>query len=123
MYSIALIHNDESVHNDFDELCNQNGWDLIALRDGKEALSMLKQGMDADVVILDILLPKHDGFELMQQIRKHPTHATIPVVVYTSLHHDDDHKTCYELGANGLFSTITHQPIEVLKHAISLVNE
>lgn len=77
---------------------------LRHVQDGAEALEFL-HGPEAPtqrpkLVILDLKLPKIDGFEVLGAIRSHPRTKSIPVVVMTSSKEDKDLAACYELGTN-----------------------
>ena len=52
------------------------------------------------VIFLDLKLPKVDGFEVLQMIKKDPVTQMIPVVVFTSSNEDRDIAASYYLGAN-----------------------
>lgn len=73
-------------------------------RDGAAALAYI-QKWDAGeeiplVILLDLKLPKVDGLEVLETIKKHPKYKTIPVVVLTSSSDNNDIKKAYKLGAN-----------------------
>lgn len=77
---------------------------LRHVRDGEEALQFL-HGPDAPsqqpkLVILDLKLPKVDGFEVLRALRTDPRTKLIPVVVMTSSKEDKDLAACYRLGTN-----------------------
>lgn len=73
-------------------------------RDGEEAIAFIKKwenGAPAPVVILlDLNLPKVNGIEVLEVIKKHPDFRTIPVVVLTTSSESRDVNTSYQLGAN-----------------------
>lgn len=73
-------------------------------RDGEEALAYIEKWKNGDpvpvVILLDLNLPKVNGLEVLEAIKKHPDFKTIPVVVLTTSSEARDVKTSYELGAN-----------------------
>ena len=75
-------------------------------RDGKEALEFLfgalpeNNGHVPDLILLDIKLPKINGLEVLEQIRKHKETESVPVVMLTSSDDMYDIATSYRLGAN-----------------------
>ena len=73
-------------------------------RDGEEALAFIEKWEKGDavpvVILLDLKLPKINGLEVLEVIKKHPIFKTIPVVVLTTSSESADVKTSYELGAN-----------------------
>ena len=81
---------------------------VVAVRDGVEALEFLRyegrfklraRGNPA-VLFLDIKMPRMDGIELLQIIRKDPLFKFLPVVMLTSSREESDLVKSYELGAN-----------------------
>jgi CheY-like chemotaxis protein len=83
--------------------------EVVVARDGEEALDYLyrrgtyetRHNGNPAVMLLDLKLPKVDGFEVIQQIRADERLKMIPVVVLTSSHEEKDLIRSYELGANG----------------------
>jgi two-component system, response regulator len=80
--------------------------ELVIARDGQEALEILHgtpsrpaQPLPA-VVLLDLKLPRRDGFEVLDAIRAHPRTHLLPVVVLTSSAQERDRLKTYRLGAN-----------------------
>jgi len=80
--------------------------EVLIARDGQEALEMLHgtpskpaQPLPA-VVLLDLKLPRRDGFEVLEAIRRHPQTRLLPVVVLTSSAQERDRLQTYSLGAN-----------------------
>ncbi len=73
-------------------------------RDGEEALAYIEKWRSGDpvpvVILLDLNLPKVNGLEVLEGIKKHPEFKTIPVVVLTTSSESSDVKTSYQLGAN-----------------------
>ncbi|MBX7079659.1 MAG: response regulator [Nannocystaceae bacterium] len=83
--------------------------DVIVAHDGAEALDYLfalgdyrdrNLGEQPSLVLLDISLPKVDGFEVLRQIRADPLTKRLPVVVLTSSTEQKDVLTSYDVGAN-----------------------
>ncbi|HEY4686378.1 MAG TPA: response regulator [Dehalococcoidia bacterium] len=77
------------------------GSELIVARDGEEALRLLAdERLRPDFVLLDIKLPKIDGFEVLAQIRASERHAALPVVVMSASSREEDVLRSYQLGGN-----------------------
>jgi DNA-binding response OmpR family regulator len=97
-----------------------------ALRDNLEAancvVDIVENGEDAlqhinahrpNLIILDLLLPKKDGFAVLEEVKKSPELRAIPVVVLSNLGGDAEIKRALELGANDYFVKSQH-PIGVV---------
>lgn len=79
-------------------------FDLIVAQDGDQAASYLKNLKQKDILpmilLLDLKLPRVDGFEVLQLIRKNEKTQLIPVIVFTSSKEEKDITKAYLLGAN-----------------------
>ena len=101
---------------------------LTVERDGEKALDFLlgcaNDPTDADVpdlIFLDLNVPKINGIELLQEIRKHAILDLVPVVTLTSSGRDTDIAKSYRSGAN----TYIQKPVEFAKilHAVETLTE
>lgn len=82
---------------------------LIRVKDGEDAISYLKgEGAFADrgkhplpyLMLMDLKMPRKNGFEVIQWVRQQPELKRLPLVVLTSSREDPDVNRAYELGAN-----------------------
>ncbi|MBE7175026.1 MAG: response regulator [Mucilaginibacter polytrichastri] len=78
----------------------QYGLDIEIANDGVEALEKLDQMDDIDLVLMDIMMPRMDGYEAMQNIRRHSRYKRIPVIALTAKAMQSDREKCIEAGAN-----------------------
>lgn len=94
-----------------------DGLHVTVVRDGVEALDYLfcrgpYAGREPDqrptLVLLDIKLPRLDGFEVLQALRADPTTCVLPVVMLTSSIVERDVARCYRLGANSYVQKPVH---------------
>jgi PAS domain S-box-containing protein len=69
-------------------LCEEAGYAVSAVADGPEAIALAQQ-MPPDVVVMEMIIPRADGFEILRRLQETPPTADIPVIVVTaSLHFD-----------------------------------
>jgi two-component system, response regulator len=78
-------------------------YEIVVVRDGAQALDyVLRKGADEapQIVLLDLKLPRLDGFEVLRRLRSDERTRRLPVVVLTSSDEEQDMAACYDLGAN-----------------------
>jgi two-component system, response regulator len=85
---------------------------LVVARDGVEAIEYLfHPGRDASempsLMLLDLNMPRLDGFEVLKKMREAEATRFIPVVMLTSSDHAEDVRMAYELGANGYLDKLS----------------
>jgi DNA-binding response OmpR family regulator len=73
---------------------------VVHAADGPAGLKALEADPLPDLVLLDVMLPKIDGFELLRRMRAAPRTKGVPVIMVTSFSRDKDAKRGRELGAN-----------------------
>lgn len=105
---------------------NNLGNEVVVVRDGEEALDYLyRRGVfrlrregNPVVVMLDLKLPKVDGFEVLGRLKSDPILRVVPVVVLTSSREERDLSRCYELGTNAyVVKPIDfHEFVDVIKN-------
>ncbi|WP_347555355.1 response regulator [Robbsia sp. KACC 23696] len=87
------------------------GATLEIARNGREALEKLERDSDIELVLMDIMMPEMDGLTAIQEIRKRPAFAHLPIIALTAKAMSSDRQRCLEAGANDYIS----KPIEVDK--------
>jgi len=75
------------------------GYDVYQAYDGKEGFKKVKEVLP-DVIVLDIIMPEMNGFEVIEELKKDPEICLIPVIMLTSLSHTRDKVTGVKLGAD-----------------------
>jgi len=100
MTSILIVE-DDPAHADLSRrFLERAGYSVRHAGDGPLALGMLAQDPLPDLVLLDVMLPKIDGFEVLRRIRADARTKDLPVVMLTSFSRDQDAERGRELGAN-----------------------
>ena len=75
------------------------GYQVDVAHDGVEALKHVER-LSYDLIVTDIEMPRMDGFTFVEQVRKLPRYARIPVVIVTSLERESDKQRGLRVGAN-----------------------
>lgn len=95
---ILIIEDDKLLRDLLTEKLERSGFTVIGAIDGRQALEKLDAVAPA-LIILDLVLPGIDGFEILRHIKESPATKTIPVLVLSNLGDKDDVKRAKDLGA------------------------
>ena len=79
---------------------SKSGFDVNIAINGEECMKVLGS-IKPDIVLLDIVMPVMDGFEVMQQIRSSTELSAVPVIVLSNLGREEDIQRAKDLGAKG----------------------
>ena len=116
---LKMIHNKEMIFHDKkvllvdDDMRNvfallnvleEKGMKVLVGKNGKEGLSLLNDNPDADLVLMDIMMPEMDGYEAMREIRKQDKFRNIPIIALTAKAMVGDRNKCIEAGASDYLS-------------------
>ena len=109
---ILVVDDDEMVLVALQQLLGFKGYETRAVPSGPEALDALQEEA-FDVVVLDIIMPGMDGYEVCRKIRGDERWHKLPVIMLTAMSGEEDRKKGEEAGAN-LFLSKPVSPQELL---------
>lgn len=98
-YRILVVEDEESLLKLESILLSLKGYEVTGVTDGIEALAEIERNRP-DLIVLDIMLPGMDGFEVCRRIRENPETRDIPVVMLTAKKSTQDYAKGMECGAN-----------------------
>ncbi|MCI0744334.1 MAG: response regulator [Verrucomicrobia subdivision 3 bacterium] len=114
MKRILIIEDDPVVARVYSNSLQNAGYAVEAADDGQSGLERLRQS-PPDAVLLDMMLPKINGVEILRQIRADPALQTIPVMVYTNAFVDVMIQTAKNSGATEVFNKSTLTPAALVE--------
>jgi chemotaxis protein histidine kinase CheA/CheY-like chemotaxis protein len=118
---VLVVDDSPSVRRVVGNVLKSGGWEVQTARDGVEALELIARQRPA-AVLLDIEMPRMDGYELMATIRSQEQYRTLPLIVLTSRAASKHHQRAMQLGADA-YIIKPYQPEELLGTIARLVQE
>jgi CheY-like chemotaxis protein/HAMP domain-containing protein len=104
---------DDDMRNIFalSKVLRAKGLQVSLAQDGQKALKMLDENNDIEIVLMDVMMPVMDGYQTIQEIRKIPRFADLPIISLTAKAMKGDREKSLAAGANDYLS----KPIDVAK--------
>jgi chemosensory pili system protein ChpA (sensor histidine kinase/response regulator) len=108
--TIMVVDDSPSVRRVMSNLLKSAGWQPIQAKDGLDALDILNNSSQRpSLILLDVEMPRMDGYELLATLKRHETHREIPVVMITSRTGEKHRLKALELGASEYLSKPYHE--------------
>ncbi len=98
MKIILFVEDESALQKTIGEVLKQEGYELISALNGAIGLRMAKE-KKPDLIILDLVLPKMNGFDVLKKLKENIDTKNIPVIVLTNLEAMNDIDRAIELGA------------------------
>ncbi|CAN5813911.1 hypothetical protein BH18ACT17_BH18ACT17_11900 [soil metagenome] len=103
MRRILVIDDEADVRLLYRVNLRHAGYEVLEADDGARGIEAALEHMP-DAVVLDLRMPNVDGFEVLEALRADPATTDMPVLVLTADARSDDHRRCYELGADDVIT-------------------
>ena len=111
---ILLIEDEEMLANMYETKFQNEGFDIVKALDGAEGLK-LSEEVNPDFILLDIIMPKMDGFAVLKALKANDKTKGIPVILLTNLGQEEDIEKGKQDGAIGYLVKANTTPAEVVE--------
>lgn len=96
---ILIVDDEPNILLSLDFLMKKNGYSVFIARDGEEAINIINREKP-DTIILDIMMPKVDGYEVCQYVKQHDEYSKAKVIFLSAKSKESDLQKGYEMGAD-----------------------
>jgi len=121
MKKILFIEDESALQKTVGEILKQEGCEIISALNGEVGLRLVKE-KKPDLVILDLVLPKMHGFEVLKKIKENAETKDIPVIILTNLEGVEDIDKAIELGATTYLVKAQYNLKEVVEKIKKILN-
>ena len=97
MAKIIIADDEQLIRKLVNDFLTNSGYTVLEAQDGAEALKLFEENPDTDLLILDIMMPEYDGWEVARTVRKT---SDVPIMMLTARSQDFDQITGFESGAD-----------------------
>lgn len=108
---ILLIEDDLFIRELYKQVLFETGYDILCAIDGEEGLKFASS--KPDLILLDIMLPKLNGIDVLKKLKANRETMEIPVVLLTNLAQESIIKEAFEIGASGYLMKMKIEPYEI----------
>jgi len=119
--SVLIVDDESYIVKSLSFVMKNAGFEAYSAGDGEEALQKLDE-MVPDLVILDVMMPKLDGFEVCKAIRGNPAWSSIKIIMLTAKGRDSEREKGLALGADD-YLTKPFSTRDILKRVQEMMNE
>lgn len=114
MKKILFIEDESALQRAVSKIFIDEGYQVLSALDGEVGLQLAKKETP-DLILLDLIIPKKDGFAVLEELKKDPETLHIPVVILSNLEGGSDVQRALELGATAYLVKINYRLEEVVE--------
>ncbi len=118
---ILIVEDDEITINIYSAKLKEEGFEVLTARDGQEAWDMIQAGQVPNVIFTGIVMPRLDGFGLIEKLQADPSLSSISVAMFSHRNKPEDRQRAEQLGVNDFIARDFTAPIEVVRRLKLLV--
>jgi two-component system alkaline phosphatase synthesis response regulator PhoP len=122
MKKILFIEDEAALQKAFSEVLRRADYKVISALDGEIALRLAKSEKP-DLILLDLILPKKHGFEVLKELKEDPELKEIPVVVLTNLEKMEEVEKALALGAKTYLVKTRYNIEEILEKVKQILSQ
>lgn len=119
---IFIVDDDKFLLDMYTFKFKEKGFEVVQAFGSVDALDKLKGGIIPDVLLLDVVMPAMDGFELLGLIRERGLAPNAKIIILSNLGQSSDVEKGRSLGANGYVVKASATPSEVVEKVINVLN-
>jgi two-component system, OmpR family, alkaline phosphatase synthesis response regulator PhoP len=120
MSKVLIVEDDKFLGIAYKVTMEKAGFEFKIATDGEEAMDVLKEWVP-DIILLDLIMPRKDGFSTLEDIKKDPRLAPVPVLVTSNLGQKEDFDRALSMGAQGFIIKSNSSPDEIVDRIHSVI--
>lgn len=122
-YKILIVDDDNFLIDMYALKFSETNFDVHTALGPDEALGKLREGLAPDILLLDVVMPKMDGFELLEAVNKEKLAPQAAKIILSNRGQQSDIERGKELGAAGYIVKASATPSEVIMHVLDIIGK
>ncbi|MCX6762112.1 MAG: response regulator [Candidatus Moranbacteria bacterium] len=114
MTKVLIAEDDLMISEIYQKKFTENGYEVLAAFSGDQVLEIVKKEK-IDIILLDLLLPKLDGFQVTEALRSGKYDPNIKIIIFSNMSQKEDQEKVMALGANGFITKAQYTPSEMVE--------
>ncbi len=110
---ILIVEDEQFLLDLYDLKLNKAGFEVIKALNGTQGISLAKIELP-DLILLDILMPEIDGYEMLKNLKENPKTKKIPVIIFSNLSQKNEIEKGLKLGAKDFIIKTNVTPAEIV---------
>jgi DNA-binding response OmpR family regulator len=110
---ILIVEDEATLQKTLQEILSMEGYEIISALDGEKGLELALSEIP-DMILLDLILPKKDGFEVLEALKKEEKTKNIPIIILTNLGGTEDVQKALDLGATNYMVKADHNLSDIV---------
>ncbi len=102
---------------------SQNNFEVYTALGGAEAIKKLKEGLNPSIILMDIIMPGMDGFEMFERINTEKLSPDSAKIILSNKGQQEDIDRGTELGASGYIIKVNSTPVEVIEKVLKILSD
>jgi len=110
---ILVVDDDPAIRKMFRRMLEKEGWEVTEAENGHAAMTSIAESLPS-LILLDLMMPEMDGFQVVEELRKHPIWSSIPVVIITAKDLGTQDRLRLDSGVKSILQKQAHNPTKLL---------
>jgi len=119
---VLIVEDEQTLLDMYSLKLSKENFEVIKAADGQEGLEKAKSEKP-DIILLDIMLPKIDGFQVLKNLRETKGFKNVPIIMLTNLGQNEDKQKGKQLGATDYLVKADTTPTDVVEKINSLIKK
>lgn len=120
---ILIVDDDSFLLDMYAFKFSQNNFEVFTALGGSEAIAKLKEGLKPDIIMMDIIMPEMDGFEMFEKINNEKLSPSSTKIILSNNGKQEDIDRGKSLGASGYIIKANSTPVEVIDKVMQILRD